>query len=69
MEDQMFIAPAKTGLIVRDPVTGNPLAAAGEYKPRNSYWLRRKKDGDVVAATPPEMNKKTAKNTNAEVSK
>ncbi len=36
------------GLIVRDPLTGKPLVAEGEEKPRNSYWLRRLRDKDVV---------------------
>lgn len=44
----MTIKPAQSDLIVRDPTTGKPLQAAGEPKPRNSYWLRRLRDGDVV---------------------
>ncbi|ELB3891404.1 DUF2635 domain-containing protein [Morganella morganii] len=36
------------GLTVRDPETLQPLAEKGEYKPRNAYWLRRLKDGDVT---------------------
>ncbi len=37
-----------SGLTVRDPETYQPLADKGEIKPRNAYWLRRIKDGDVV---------------------
>ncbi|MEY0767382.1 MULTISPECIES: DUF2635 domain-containing protein [Providencia] len=37
-----------SGLTVRDPETYKPLAAEGEVKPRNAFWLRRLKDGDVV---------------------
>ncbi len=48
----LFLKPAKPGLIVRDPITRNPLAAEGETKPRNSHWLRRLKDGDVVETVP-----------------
>lgn len=44
----LTIKPAKPDLIVRDPDTGQPLAADGEVKPGNSYWLRRLRDGDVV---------------------
>jgi len=33
---------------VRDPETRHPLAAKGETKPKNSYWMRRLRDGDVV---------------------
>jgi hypothetical protein len=47
----LFIKPAP-GIIVRDPVTREPLAAEGESKPRNPHWLRRLKDGDVVEAKP-----------------
>lgn len=42
----------RAGLIVRDPETRLPLAAAGEVKPRMSYWLRRLSDGDVVEVVP-----------------
>ncbi|OPY15612.1 MAG: hypothetical protein A4E66_00016 [Syntrophus sp. PtaB.Bin001] len=52
MPDQMFLKPAKDGLLVRDPDTGKALAAEGEYKPRSTYWIRRLKTGDVIAATP-----------------
>jgi len=34
--------------MVRDPVTYEALKVAGEIKPRNSYWLRRVSDGDVI---------------------
>ncbi|MGR6980811.1 DUF2635 domain-containing protein [Testudinibacter sp. P27/CKL/0425] len=37
----------KSGLIIRDPETLEQLAGKGEDKPRNSYWLKRLKDGDV----------------------
>lgn len=38
----------KPGVLVKDPVTGKPLAEAGEKKPATTYWLRRLKDGDVT---------------------
>ena len=38
----------REGYVVRDPVSGLPLSAAGEEKPRSSYWLRRLADGDVI---------------------
>ena len=41
------IKPTK-GLTVRDPETREPLKAAGEEKPRNTYWLRRVKDKSVT---------------------
>lgn len=36
------------GLLVRDPVTREPLKPKGESKPRSTYWLRRIKDKSVV---------------------
>ncbi|GIC79503.1 DUF2635 domain-containing protein [Moritella sp. F3] len=41
----------KKGLLVRDPNTREPLKAAGELKPRNTYWLRRINDADVLLVT------------------
>lgn len=46
------IKPADEHCLVRDPVSGAPLRAEGEAKPKNSYWLRRLKDGDVVETEP-----------------
>lgn len=59
-EAEIFIKPAKDGLIVRDPITTRPLDAEGESKPRNKHWLRRLKDKDVVEAKRPVV-KSTAK--------
>jgi len=42
------IKPDLKGKIVRDPDSYQPLKSDGEEKPRNSYWLRRIKDKDVV---------------------
>ncbi|WP_299141314.1 DUF2635 domain-containing protein [uncultured Vibrio sp.] len=42
-----FKIKPKKGLTVKDPVTREPLKAAGEVKPRNLYWLRRLNDGSV----------------------
>ncbi|MBE8574459.1 DUF2635 domain-containing protein [Vibrio sp. OPT18] len=46
----MKIKPKK-GLTVRDPITRNPLAAKGEDKPQNTYWMRRVKDKSVERMT------------------
>jgi len=40
-------------LVVPDPQSGLALAAGGEWKTRSTYWERRLRDGDVVAAEPP----------------
>ena len=40
--------------VVPDPQQGGrPLAATGEWKPLNSYWAARLRDGDVVEINPP----------------
>lgn len=49
--DQIFVKPGP-GLKVRKPVNGY-LAQDGEWVNRETYWLRRLADGDVVAAEPP----------------
>ena len=50
----LYPAPGRQ---VRDPVTMRPLAAEGEEKPRDTYWLRRLIDGDVTEAQPPKKTK------------
>lgn len=45
---EIKIKPASKGLLVRDPITRNPLDMKGELKPRNTYWLRRVQDASVV---------------------
>src|SRR5688572_11173965 len=45
---QLYLLPAVPGSLVRDPVTLEPLPAAGTLKPETTYWLRRLRDGDVV---------------------
>ncbi|WP_410051527.1 DUF2635 domain-containing protein [Bradyrhizobium sp. SZCCHNR2035] len=48
----IFLKPAPLaadGVVrVRDPQTGVPLAANGEWKARSQYWTRRIRDGDVI---------------------
>ncbi|MBA1445879.1 MAG: DUF2635 domain-containing protein [Chromatiales bacterium] len=57
MPESHYLKPAD-GRLVRDPVTSKHLASNGEDKPRNSYWLRRLKDGDVVEAKRPRKSSK-----------
>ncbi|WP_295899296.1 DUF2635 domain-containing protein [uncultured Vibrio sp.] len=43
-----FKIKPKKGLLVKDPLTRNPLKAEGETKPRSAYWLRRVQDKDCI---------------------
>lgn len=47
-QKMLRLKPAKKDLIVRDPETGRALDAKGEQKPRNSYWVNRLNDEDVI---------------------
>lgn len=57
MSDTIFIKPA-SGLLVRDPITHEPLPTGGADKPRTSYWRRRLAAGDVIEAKAPKAPKK-----------
>jgi hypothetical protein len=46
--------------IVPDPQTKQPLNPRGEWKPRDAYWLRRLRDGDVIEIDPPPATKPAA---------
>lgn len=57
-DPNVFVKPALgpdgKPVLVRDVFNKfKPLDAAGEWKPRNEYWLRRLRDNDVVEAQPP----------------
>lgn len=46
-----FIRPARPGVLLRDPATGEtipPEGAVVALSGRRAYWLRRVKDGDAV---------------------
>lgn len=62
MQKTMFVVPAK-GLRVLDPRTGQPIKADGQAVPRNTYWLRRLRAGEVTkqAETPVPVTTKKAK--------
>jgi hypothetical protein len=53
-----FIRP-KEGLRIADPQTGDYLPAGGMLMPRSGFWLRRLKDGDVIAVAPPVAQSKS----------
>ena len=58
MKDTMYVKPAG-GLIVRDPVTKEALPEAGREVPRNQYWNRCLRSGDVLPAKPAKPEKST----------
>jgi len=49
--EKVFATP-KEGVLVRHE-NGKQLAAEGEAVERNSYWLRRQRDGDVTLGAVP----------------
>lgn len=48
---RMNVYPA-AGRVVPDPEAGGTLAAEGRDVPRDTYWLRRLRDGDVTTDAP-----------------
>lgn len=48
----MLVKPAR-GLAVRDPQLLDVLPAEGRDVPRDDYWMRRLRDGDVKEVEPP----------------
>lgn len=48
----MLLKPAE-GRQVRDPEMRDLLPAEGREVTRNTYWLRRLRDGDVIEMTAP----------------
>lgn len=50
--DTIYIVPAP-GALVRDPVSKEQVPEAGRLVPRNTYWLRRLRDGDVSEGKAP----------------
>lgn len=53
--DNVFVRPRLIDgqpAVLPDPQTGVPLAAAGEWKPRNAFWLRRIAQRDVIEGKP-----------------
>lgn len=55
---KVFATPTE-GVLVRHE-NGKQLAAAGEPVERNSYWLRRERDGDVTLGPVPPVEPEPA---------
>ncbi len=51
-QDTMHVKPSREGLIVLVPATKQPLPPEGAEVPRTTYWMRRRRAGDVVEFTP-----------------
>lgn len=49
---RLYVKPAP-GRTVPDPERGGYLPEAGDFVPRNAYWLRRLTDKDVTEAKAP----------------
>jgi len=49
-EPSALLKPAHADVVVRDPITREPLPSDGACKPLDTYWCRRLADGDVVDA-------------------
>lgn len=63
-----ILKPARPEMIIRDPVTRQPLAAAGEEKILDAFWRRRRNDGDVVEVAPPKPARSRAAATGGDAS-
>lgn len=46
---RIFIKPLRA--VVRNPITGEILPSKGKLVNKNSYWIRRIKDGDIEIIT------------------
>lgn len=57
MNKKNFTIRPQKGLTLRDPETNQVLPEQGQVMPRNGFWLRRLKDGDVVECTAKEVVK------------
>lgn len=47
MTKRVWVTP-REGLDIPDPETGELLRPAGQEKEQSSFWIRRKRDGDVT---------------------
>jgi hypothetical protein len=56
-QQKVYVVPARHDAPVLDPITHRPLESSGAWKPRNSFWLRRIRFGEVVESVPPAAEK------------
>ena len=53
LDNKIFVKPTKPDIKVRNPERGRHLALEGEWVPKNAYWFRRERDGDIEQTKPP----------------
>ena len=61
MPETMYVRPARDGVLLRNPATGEiipPEGAAVTLGPYRVFWLRRIKDGDALAVATKEATDK-----------
>jgi hypothetical protein len=51
--EQVFVKPARAGLVMFDPTSRRRLPDEGMLVPRDTYWRRRLANGDAVLAKQP----------------
>lgn len=51
--EQVFVKPARAGLVMFDPTSRRRLPDEGMLVPRDTYWRRRLANGDAVLAPQP----------------
>lgn len=65
---KQFLVPSSKGLIVRDPISMQPLSEKGAMKPwtgpQGRYWRKRLRVGDVIIGKPQSSNLKIEKQRN-----
>lgn len=55
--EQVFVKPAREGLVMFDPASRRRLPDEGMLVPYNTYWRRRLANGDAVLVPQPESKR------------
>ncbi len=58
-QNMIFVKP-KDAILLTIPETGEKLCAKGAFVPKNAFWHRRLRDGDVVETNPAHAEKKVS---------
>lgn len=54
--ERLFVKPTNPEIKVRNPERGRHLKIEGEWVPKNAYWFRRERDGDIEQVKPPKKS-------------